>query len=158
MGLLLVWPPRKEGAFFLPVWKRFYGLYLTFTSDSLTIVAQSGFSHMTKIFHNPQCKKSREALALLNEKGEQPEVVEYLRTPPSREELQEIIKLLQITPYELVRKSEAIYKELYRGRELSAEEWIDAMVTHPRLIERPIVIKNGQAVIGRPPELVKGIL
>jgi arsenate reductase len=104
------------------------------------------------IYHNPRCGKSRSTLALLEEKGITPQVVEYLKTPPSAAELREICRKLGIRPEQLVRKGEDIYKTEYAGRTLSDAEWIEAMARHPILIERPIVIRGSRAVIGRPPE------
>ena len=113
----------------------------------------------TKIFHNPRCSKSRQTLQILTDRDEQLEVVEYLKTPPGKSELTEIIQLLGITPRELLRKGEAEYKEAgLSNMELSDEQIIDAMVAYPKLIERPIVIKNNQARLGRPPEQVLEIL
>lgn len=85
-------------------------------------------------------------------------IIDYLNTPPSEKELSEIITMLGISPQELIRKGEAIYKENFKGRNLSDKEWIAAMVSNPKLIERPIVIKDSQAVIGRPPERVLEII
>ncbi|MEO9802748.1 MAG: arsenate reductase (glutaredoxin) [Reichenbachiella sp.] len=113
---------------------------------------------MTKIYHNPRCSKSRQTLALLEEKGEQIEVIEYLKSSPTQSELAELVAMLGIHPLELVRKGEAIFKEQYKGKELSETQWIEAMVTHPILIERPVVVKNGKAAIGRPIEKVIDIL
>ena len=113
---------------------------------------------MTKIFHNPRCGKSRSTLKLLEEKGESVEIVEYLKTNPSKKELTEIIDMLGIAPLELIRKGESIFKEQYKGKDLTDEEWIDAMIENPILIERPIVVKDGKAAIGRPPEQVLDIL
>ena len=113
---------------------------------------------MTKIFHNPRCRKSRETLSLLEEKGEQPTVIEYLNTPPTKAELSEIVNMLGIAPEKLIRKGETEFKELFKGKTLSDDEWLDAMIQYPKLIERPIVIKNGKAAIGRPPETVLNIL
>ncbi len=107
-----------------------------------------------KILHNPRCMKSRQTLNLLNEKGYEPEIVKYLEQPPSKEELKDIIKMLGISAHDLIRTGESIYKEHFKGKELSEEEWIDAMLEYPKLIERPIVIFKDQAVIGRPPEHV----
>ena len=116
-------------------------------------------SMTTKIFHNPRCSKSRQTLQILTDRDEQLEVVEYLKTPPGKSELTEIIQLLGITPRELLRKGEAEYKEAgLNNMELSDEQIIDAMVAYPKLIERPIVIKNNQARLGRPPEQVVEIL
>ncbi|GAB4230022.1 MAG: arsenate reductase (glutaredoxin) [Ekhidna sp.] len=111
-----------------------------------------------KIYHNPRCRKSRETLSLIEEKGIKPEVIEYLATPPSSSQLKEIISMLGIKPLELIRKGEEIFKEKYRGKELSDEEWVQAMVENPKLIERPIVVSDGKAIIGRPPEKVLDIL
>ena len=107
-----------------------------------------------QIYHNPRCRKSRETLALLHDKGLEPEIVLYLDSVPTQKRLKEILKMLDIPAEKLVRKGEPIYKEKYKGHTLSEAEWIKAMVTHPKLIERPIVIKDGKAVIGRPPENV----
>ncbi len=113
---------------------------------------------MTKIFHNPRCSKSRQTLQLLEDKNESVEVVEYLNSPPTVSELKDIVNLLGIKPEQLLRKGEAIFKEEFKGKELSDDEWIEAMVANPKLIERPIVIKNGKAALGRPPENVLDIL
>ena len=111
-----------------------------------------------KIYHNPRCSKSRQGLAILEESGKEFEVVKYLDSPPTFQELTEIIGLLGITPIDLVRKNEAIWKENYKGKELSYDEIIYAMIENPKLIERPIVINDRKAVIGRPPENIKNIL
>ncbi|MCG8329889.1 MAG: arsenate reductase (glutaredoxin) [Chitinophagales bacterium] len=108
-----------------------------------------------KIYHNPRCSKSRDTLSILEAHGQEAEVIRYLENPPSREELQSILQKLGMQPSELIRKGEKIYKEEYKGKELTEEEWMDAMLTHPKLIERPIVVHQGKAVIGRPPENVK---
>jgi len=111
-----------------------------------------------KIYHNPRCGKSREGLAILQESKLPFEIINYLENPLSTEELTEIIKLLGIPPIDLVRKNEAIWKENFKGKKLSDSEIIIAMVKNPKLIERPIVINNNKAVIGRPPDLIKSIL
>lgn len=113
---------------------------------------------MIKIYHNPRCRKSREALSLLENSGKDYETIKYLEEVPSKDELRNIISCLNITPEMLVRKNEGVWKENYRGLLLTDEEIIDAMIAHPKLIERPIVIKGNQAVIGRPIERVKEIL
>ena len=107
-----------------------------------------------KIYHNPRCSKSRQALQLLEEKGKSPEIVEYLKDIPSKDKLKAIIKKLNIQPEELIRKGEADYKENFKGKTLSDEQWMEAMIKFPKLIERPIVINGNKAVIGRPPEKV----
>ena len=112
----------------------------------------------TKIYHNPRCGKSRDTLKILHEKGENVQVIEYLKFCPSHDELKEIIRLLGIKPFELIRKGEKIYKEDYKGKDLGDDEWIQAMIDNPILIERPIVVKNGKAKVGRPPEDVLEIL
>ena len=111
-----------------------------------------------KIYHNPRCSKSREGLAIVEASKINFEIIQYLDNPITKEELTEIIKLLGIKPLDLVRKNEAIWKEKYKGKILSDYEIINAMVQNPKLIERPIVINNGKAIIGRPPELIKTIL
>ncbi|THF63393.1 arsenate reductase (glutaredoxin) [Pseudothauera rhizosphaerae] len=111
-----------------------------------------------RIYHNPRCGKSRSACAILAEKGIQPEVVEYLKTPPDRATLKGLLKKLGLSAEELVRKGEAIYKSEYKGRTLSEEEWIDALLAHPILIERPIVVAGERAVVARPPERVQELI
>ena len=112
-----------------------------------------------KIYHNPRCTKSRQTLALLQQRGAKPQVIEYLQTPPTVKELEAILLMLDMKPRELMRKDESLYKEqeLDRGR-LTHGELVSAMVNSPVLIERPIVVANGKAVIGRPPENVLAIL
>lgn len=106
------------------------------------------------IYHNPRCSKSRATLALLREAGIEPQIVEYLETPPSAARLKDIVARLEIKPEQLVRKSENIYKSKYAGKTLTDAQWIDAMAAHPILIERPIVVSGKHAVLGRPPENV----
>jgi arsenate reductase len=104
------------------------------------------------IYHNPRCGKSRATLALLQEKGMAPTVIEYLKTPPSAKDLAGICHKLGIKPGELVRQGEDIFKSEYAGKTLTDVEWLEAMARHPILIERPIVIRGAQAIVGRPPE------
>ena len=112
-----------------------------------------------KIYHNPRCSKSRQTLHLLEERNLSAEVVEYLKTPPNSKELSEILDMLGLEPRQLMRLKEAEYKELGLDDDsLSREQLIEAMVANPKLIERPIVINNGKAAIGRPPETVLEIL
>jgi len=113
---------------------------------------------MIKIYHNSRCSKSRCGLQLLEDSGKEFEVVKYLEETPSIEDLSEIISLLGISPLQLIRKGEAIWKENYKTKTLSNPELIEAMVKHPKLIERPIVINGNKAVIGRPPELILDII
>lgn len=110
------------------------------------------------ILHNPKCSKSRETLALLKQRGYSPRIVEYLKDPPTAAELTAIVAKLGIAPEALVRKGEEIYQAKYAGRTLADAEWIAAMVDDPILIERPIVIADGKAAIGRPPERVLALL
>ena len=111
-----------------------------------------------KIYHNPRCSKSRNAVALLEEQGIEAEVVKYLDTPPTKEELKKILKMLGLSARELMRTKEAIYKELELKDVEEEEALIDAMVANPKLIERPIVIKDGKAAIGRPIENIIELL
>ncbi len=111
------------------------------------------------IYHNPRCSKSRQTLQILQEKGTDVEVIEYLKTPPDRATLERILKLLGIGPRALLRTGEDAYREAGLGDEsLSDAAIISAMIEHPILIERPIVLSKGKAVIGRPPEKVLEIL
>ncbi len=111
-----------------------------------------------KIYHNPRCRKSRETLALIESAGIEPQIVLYLDDVPTKKELKAILKMLDIDAESLIRKGEAVYKQEYKGKTLSESEWIQAMIDHPKLIERPIVIKDDQAIIGRPPENVQALL
>lgn len=111
-----------------------------------------------KVYHNPRCSKSRCAIDLLNERGIQFEVVEYLKETPTVAELASIINKLGIKPEDLLRKGESDYKENFKGKELSDEQWIEAMIQFPKLIERPIVINDNRAIIGRPTERILEIL
>lgn len=111
------------------------------------------------IYHNPRCSKSRQALELLEEEGVVPTVVKYLDTPPDAKTLAELLNMLGLQARDLMRKGEAEYTDLNLANpDLSREQLIAAMVAHPRLIERPIVVANGKAVIGRPPEKVLDIV
>ncbi|NMR25249.1 arsenate reductase (glutaredoxin) [Pseudoalteromonas sp. NEC-BIFX-2020_015] len=111
------------------------------------------------IFHNPRCSKSRETLALLEQKSIQPDIIEYLKTPLSQEQICILIKQLGFSSVrELMRTKEDIYKELNLKDELNEDTLLAAMVAHPKLIERPIVVNNDKAAIGRPPEHVLSIL
>ncbi len=111
-----------------------------------------------KIYHNSRCSKSRCALDLLKDRNEEFEIVEYLKDNLSFSEIEEIVNMLGVSPLEIIRKGEADFKENFKGKELSDKEWIKAMVDYPKLIERPIVVKDGKAAIGRPIEKVIAIL
>ena len=111
-----------------------------------------------KIYHNPRCRKSREALNIIQNHGLEPEIVLYLDTPPSRKEIKDVLVKLQITAEELVRKEEKLYKDEYKGKSLTEEEWINVLADNPKLIQRPVVINGKKAIIGRPPESVHVLL
>ena len=111
-----------------------------------------------KLYHNPRCGKSREALKLLQEKGVEIEIVEYLKEVPTHAELEEVLQKLGMKAEDLLRKNEKVFKELYKGKNLSDAEWIEAMVAEPKLIARPIFVKEDKAVVGRPPEKVLDLL
>lgn len=114
---------------------------------------------MVTIYHNPRCAKSRATLKLIESRGIKPKIVEYLKTPPSESELKRLLKLLGLSARELLRKKEPEYKKLkLDDPEKSEAEIVRAMARHPILIERPIVIANGKAALGRPPENVLKIL
>ncbi len=113
---------------------------------------------MITIYHNPRCSKSRQTLGLIEERGHDFVVKEYLKTPPTKEELKGVIELLGIKPEQLLRKGESDFKENFKGKNLSDDEWIDAMIAYPKLIERPIVLDGDKAVLGRPPENVLQLL
>lgn len=112
------------------------------------------------IYHNPRCSKSRETLALLEQKGCDLDVIEYLKTPPSVAKLDALLKAMDKEPLEVIRTKEAVFKELglSKSDQRPRQEWLKLMVKHPVLIERPIVVKGNKAAMGRPPENVLGIL
>jgi len=113
----------------------------------------------TTIYHNPRCSKSRQTLQLLEAHGIQPEVVKYLETPPDEATLKALLDMLGLEPRQLMRQKEAEYQELgLDNADLDRDALIRAMVEHPKLIERPIVVKDGKAALGRPPEQVLEIL
>jgi len=111
-----------------------------------------------KIYHNPRCGKSRKTLALLEENGQRPEIILYLKKPPSAEELESVLNLLNFEPYDLIRTGESLYKEKFKGQNYAREEWLKIMVENPILIERPIVVHGDKAIIGRPPENVLSLI
>lgn len=111
------------------------------------------------IYHNPKCSKSRQTLALLEERGIEPEIVEYLQSPPAAMELKAILEKLEMSPRDLMRKKESEYTDLdLDNPDLTEDQLIDLMIQHPILIERPVVLANGKAALGRPPEQVLDIL
>jgi len=111
-----------------------------------------------KILHNPRCSKSRQGLAILTDAKVNFEIIEYLKTPLSEKEIKDIITKLNMEPIDLVRKGEAIWKENFKGKDLSNNQIIKAMADNPKLIERPIVIHNDKAVLGRPSEKIITLL
>jgi arsenate reductase (glutaredoxin) len=110
------------------------------------------------IYHNPQCSKSRETLALIQASGIKPRVIEYLKMPPSETELSAIVHKLGISAEELVRRTEPVFREKYAGKVLDDKQWIKALVADPILLQRPIVVRGNEAVIGRPPENARKLL
>ena len=110
-----------------------------------------------KIYHNPRCSKSREGLGILQTAKVDFEIIDYIKNPLSFEDLKEVLEKLDIPAIDLVRKNETVWKENFKGKTLSEAEVIEAMVTYPKLIERPIVVKGNSAVIGRPPEQIKSL-
>ncbi|WP_396191674.1 arsenate reductase (glutaredoxin) [Flavobacterium sp.] len=113
---------------------------------------------MITIYHNPRCGKSRDCLAFLETSDKKFEIIKYLETPLTFNELEEIIQKLKINPIELIRKNETIWKENFKGKELSDSEIIQTMVDYPILMERPIVVYNDKAIIARPLEKIKEII
>ncbi|MGC1515548.1 MAG: arsenate reductase (glutaredoxin) [Maribacter sp.] len=113
---------------------------------------------MIKIYHNPRCKKSREGLAILENSGKPFEVIGYLDGSLSKKELKQIIEYLEIKPIQLIRKNESVWKENYKDKALTDNEVVAAMILHPKLIERPIVVHNNKAVIGRPAARIKSLI
>ena len=111
-----------------------------------------------KIYHNPRCSKSRQTLNIIKESGHDVEIIEYLKTPPTAEELEDVLQKLNLPIEYLIRTGEEIYKTEYKGKELTDAEWIEALVEHPNMLERPIVVNNDQAILGRPPENVQKLL
>ena len=113
---------------------------------------------MIQIYHNSRCSKSREGLQILEESGIDFQIMDYMKEKLSVQELKELVEKLGINPIELVRKNETIWKENFKGKEISDAKILEAMAEFPSLIERPIVVNNGKAVVGRPPILIKDIL
>ncbi|NIO42584.1 MAG: arsenate reductase (glutaredoxin) [Burkholderiales bacterium] len=106
------------------------------------------------IYHNPRCSKSRKTLALLLENGIEPTIVEYLKDPPDKGLLKILTNKLGVRPEQIVRKGEDTFKQQFAGKSLNDDQWLEALSRHPILIERPIVVRGGRAVLGRPPENV----
>ncbi|SFJ53440.1 arsenate reductase (glutaredoxin) [Myroides guanonis] len=108
----------------------------------------------TKIYHNPECSKSSCALEFITQQGMEFEIINYLENTPKKEELLDLLNMLNMSPFELIRKTELIYKEKFEGQSFTNEQWIDIMLQYPILIERPIVTHNGKAIIARPTKKV----
>lgn len=121
-------------------------------------VKKINMSKKVTILHNPRCRKSREALAVLESAGINPEIRLYLQEPPDKLELSSILAKLGLKPEEIIRKGEDIFKEKYKGKSLSDDEWLHVLVENPVLIERPIVIMGEKAVVGRPVDNVTELL
>jgi arsenate reductase len=133
--------------------------YNILNNDVPAPIHQYGPLMNIKIYHNPRCSKSRQTLHLIKDKGIEPDVVEYLKDPPDHKTLKCIIDMLGLEPRQLMRKKEPEYQtQQLDNPDLTQEQLIAAMINHPKLIERPIVIKDGKAIIGRPPEKVLDIL
>lgn len=111
-----------------------------------------------RIYHNARCSKSRSACALAAEAGIEAEVIEYLKMPPSRLELEDLLRKLGMKPSELIRKGEEIWKANYAARELSEADCLEALLAHPHLMERPVVVRGERAVVARPPERILDLL
>ncbi len=114
---------------------------------------------MLKIIHNPRCRKSREALTLLHQRQLSPIVIEYLKNPLKKKQIEELLSLLKQSDFEkIIRKNESIYKEKFKNKILSKSDIVEALIEHPILLERPIVMKDKKAIIGRPPENILDLL
>lgn len=113
---------------------------------------------MVTIYHNPRCSKSRTGLAYLKEKGIEPNIVEYLNATLTKDELKSIVSKLDCPIEDIIRKGESDYKDNFKGKQLTEDEWIDAIITFPKLLERPIIIKGDKAVVARPCENIDSIL
>tara|TARA_B100000795_G_scaffold258999_1_gene233574 strand:- start:444 stop:782 length:339 start_codon:yes stop_codon:yes gene_type:complete len=111
-----------------------------------------------KIYHNPRCSKSRETLKIIEGAGKEVEIIEYLKFIPTEKELIVLLQQLGISAATLIRKGEAIYKEQFKDKTLTEDQWIKAMIEFPKLIERPIVVKGNRAILGRPPQNVEVLL
>ncbi len=111
-----------------------------------------------KIYHNPRCSKSRQTLQLIKDSGTEVEIIEYLNSIPTADELKMILVKLNLSPKDILRKGEAVYKEKFKNSDFNDDEWIKVMIEYPKLIERPIVVKGNKAVLGRPPENVLDLI
>ena len=112
---------------------------------------------MIKIYHNPRCKKSRAGLQYLREKNVEYEIIEYLKTPFTEAELKDVLIKMNKKPAEVIRLQEDVYKKNFKGRNFTVDEWVKILIEYPKLIQRPIVMKNYKAVLGDPPENIDGL-
>jgi len=115
-------------------------------------------SEKIEVYHNPRCRKSREALAYLKDRNVEPEVIEYLKEIPSAEDLKKVLAKLDMPVEKLIRKEERVFKEKFKGKDFTTEEWIEVMRENPKLIQRPIIMNRKKAVIGRPAENIDQII
>ena len=111
-----------------------------------------------KIYHNPRCRKSRETLSIIHEHNVNIHVIDYLKMPPTEQEIRSILTMLNISAFDLIRKDEKLFKKLYRGKQFTEDKWVTILHENPILIQRPIVIKDSFAIIGRPPINVLDLL
>ncbi len=107
---------------------------------------------MYTIYHNPRCSKSRAGLAYLKSKGYEFQIIDYLKNPLSKSTLKEILMKMNVKPQEIIRTQEAVYKAEFKGKNFTDEEWINVLIEHPKLIQRPIVSKDYKAILAQPPE------
>jgi len=110
---------------------------------------------MMTIYHNPKCRKSREGLDYLKKSGQEFSIVEYMKAPFTREQFREILMKLNKAPHDIVRTQEDLYKERFKGKKFTDEEWITILLENPKLIQRPIVVKGYRAVVGQPAEEIE---
>jgi len=113
---------------------------------------------MVKIYHNPRCKKSRAGLQFMQGKGVEPEIIDYIKNSISEEELKDVLIKLNMKPQEIIRTQEAVYKSDFKGKNFNDDEWVKILIEHPKLIQRPIVVKGYKAVIGDPSDNIETLL
>jgi len=111
-----------------------------------------------KIYHNPRCKKSRAGLQFLQEKGIEPEIIEYLKEPLTEDDLKDLLVRLHRKPVDIIRTQEEYYRKELKGREFTDDEWVKIMIENPKLIQRPIVVNGPKAVVGDPASNIEALL
>jgi len=111
-----------------------------------------------KIYHNPRCKKSRAGLQFLQEKGIEPEIIEYLKEPLNEDDLKDLLVRLHRKPVDIIRTQEEYYRKELKGREFTDDEWVKIMIENPKLIQRPIVVNGPKAVVGDPASNIEALL